>query len=414
MARITNPLTNTEVKQAKPRSKEYNLADGNGLQLRVKPNGNKLWLFNYYRPFSRKRANLSMGVYPAVSLAEAREKAKGYRELLAQDIDPKLEKEREKQEKAKLAANTLEVVSRQWFDLKSKKVTGNYADDIIRSLENHVFPKLGNYPLSEITAPKVITVLKPLSNAGKLEMIKRIASRLNQIMTYATNTGLIHNNPLAGVRHAFENPTVTNNPTLRPDELPELMEALSEASIRKITRYLIQWQLHTMTRPGEAAGARWDEIDEEAGVWAIPPERMKKRREHVIPLTDEVMALLEKIRPISGKSQYLFPGDVDPKKPANSSTANVALKRMGFKGRLTAHGMRSIASTTLNEQGFDSELVEVSLAHIDKNTTRAAYNKADYLERRRVMMDWWSERVVLAAKGELSSKPSRKVLRLVG
>lgn len=397
MAPKTTPLTNTQVKHAKPEDKEYNLCDGEGLALRIKTNGSKLWLFNYLRPYKNKRTNMSLGVYPAISLAAARKLKSEARELLAHNIDPQQKKKEANDEMIRKETSTLEVITRQWFKLKQTKITSSYANDIIRSLENHVFPKLGKHPINKITAPIAIKTLEPLSNTGKLEMIKRIIQRLNEVMIYATNTGIVEHNPLSGIRHAFENPKIQNNPTLKPHELPELMTAINEASIRIITRYLLKWQLHTMARPGEAAGARWEEIDINKKLWTIPPERMKKRREHITPLTTHTLALIDLIKPISGKSEFLFPSDIDPKKSANSSTANVALGRMGFKGRLTAHGMRALASTVLNEQGFDHDIIETALAHSDKNQIRATYNRAQYIERRRKMMDWWSDYIVEAA-----------------
>ena len=177
------------------------------------------------------------------------------------------------------------------------------------------------------------------------------------------------------------------------------MGAVANASIKRTTRCLIEWQLHTMTRPSEASGAMWKEIDMESKVWTIPSERMKKRRDQRIPLTDQMLAILEVMKPISGHREFVFPSDRDPKKPCNSQTANMALKRMGFAGRLVSHGLRSLASTTLNEQGFDRDLIEAALAHVDDNQVRSAYNRTDYLERRRPMMNWWSEHILEAATG---------------
>jgi len=414
MARKAVPLTNTQVKQAKPRDKEYSLADGDGLALRVKPNGSKLWLFNYYKPYTKQRANISFGVYPEVSLAEARNRRKNARELLAQDIDPKAHRD-EQQNEAKAANElTLEKVINQWFEIKKDSVTPGYADDIYRSLNNHIIPRHGKLPLHQITAPVVIDALKPLANTGKLEAVKRICQRLNEVMSYAVNIGVIQHNPLAGIRYAFKKPKIKHNPTLKPEELPELMQTLKMARIRLITGYLIQWQLHTMTRPGEAAAARWDEIDVDNALWTIPAEKMKKRREHLVPLSSQVLTLLAAIKPISGNGQYVFPSDINPKKHANASTANMALKRMGFQGRLTAHGMRALASTTLNEQGFDPDVIEAALAHVDKNAVRGAYNRAQYLKRRKVMMDWWSERIEQATTGVMTLKSGVKTLRVVG
>lgn len=413
MARKPTPLNNTQIKQTKPREKEYNLADGDGLALRVKPNGSKMWLFNYTRPYTAIRANLSFGLYPEVSLAQAREKRLEARKLLAEGVDPKQARDKESADKVKRNASTLEAVTRQWFDLHKTKVTQDYAEDIIRSLEKHIFPRLGKYPLADITAPLVVDILRPLANSGKPGMVRRICSRLNQVMAHATNTGLTGSNPLAGVRHAFENPDVMNNPTLRPEQLPELLTAIEGASIRDVTRYLILFQLHTMTRPGEAAGARWDEIDMDNRLWIIPADRMKKRREHRVCLSKEALALLELIKPLSGR-EHLFPSDIHPGKCANSSTANMALKRMfGKKGVCTAHGMRSIASTALNEQGFDFDVIESALAHKDKDQTRSSYNRAEYLERRRVMAEWWSDYIAQAATGEVNSIPGQRALRAV-
>jgi len=191
-------------------------------------------------------------------------------------------------------------------------------------------------------------------------------------------------------------------PTLRPEELPELIQTLHTANIRTVTRYLILWQLHTMVRPKEAAEACWDEIDLDKELWIIPAAKMKMKRDHIVPLTVQTMALLDLLKPISFHHQYLFPSDRNPRMSLNSQTANVALKRMGFKGRLVSHGLRALASTTLNEQGFDPEIIESSLAHVDSNSVRAAYNRAEYLERRKTMMQWWSDHIEKAAEGNLS------------
>ncbi|MFT5083826.1 MAG: integrase [Lentisphaeria bacterium] len=393
MARTTRPLTNTEVKQAKPKAKEYNLVDGQGLALRIKPNGSKLWLFNYYRPFTKKRANLSLGNYPTTSLAEARKMREEARQLLAQDIDPKEKREELEAKTTKALRNTLELVAAQWFELKKTKVTPNYAEDIWSSLKLHIFPQLGKLPLQQITAPKTIDTLKPIAAKGNYETIKRLCQRLNEIMIFAVNSGLLENNPLAGIKNAFQSPTKTNMPTIRPEQLPELVERVKNASIKLVTRHLIFWQLHTMTRPSEAAGTRWDEIDFDKKQWTIPEHRTKKRRVHIVPLSPEALAILEGIKPISGHREYVFPADRKPRTCINEQTANMALKRMGYGGVLVAHGLRALASTTLNEHGFDSDVIEAALAHVDGNEVRRAYNRAEYIERRRAMMCWWSQEI---------------------
>ncbi len=189
---------------------------------------------------------------------------------------------------------------------------------------------------------------------------------------------------------------------LSPSELPELMIATANASIKRTTRALIEWQLHTMTRPAEAATTCWADIDIEKKIWTIPAERMKKRRSHIVPLTDQALAILMTVKPYSGQREYVFPADRNPRTHCNSQTANMALKRMGFANRLVSHGMRSIASTILNENGFEPELIEVALAHVDKDEVRSAYNRAEYVERRRPMMEWWSNHIQGAATGSLS------------
>lgn len=402
MCAQTSRLSELKLKAAKPKEKDYILVDGDGLQMRVRINGSKLWNFNYYHPVTKKRINMGLGAYPELSLAQARKMTVEARELLATGIDPKEERDNLKQAKRAATEHTFHNVATAWYELKKDSVTQAYAEDIWRSLTLHVFPDLGTTPISAISAPQVINLLRPLETKGSLETVKRLTQRLNEIMTYGVNSGLIHANPLSGIRSVFKKPKKKNMAALPPDELSELMIAIANASIKRTTRCLIEWQLHTMTRPAEAATTRWADIDFEKKIWTIPAERMKKRRTHMIPLTEQAIALLEAIKPYSGHREYVFPADRNPRTHCNSQTANMALKRMGFEGRLVSHGMRSIASTILNEKGFEPELIEVALAHVDKDEVRSAYNRADYIERRRPMMDWWSEHIQQAATGSLS------------
>lgn len=395
-------LSEAKIKAAKPRDKDYVLSDGGGLQLRVRIIGSKLWNFNYHHPITKKRINMGLGIYPELSLAQARKMTVEARELLALGVDPKEHREASGRAKKAATEHTFQNVATAWYELKKDSVTQAYAEDIWRSLTLHVFPDLGTTQISAINAPQVINLLRPLETKGSLETVKRLTQRLNEIMTYGVNSGLIHANPLSGIRSVFKKPKKKNMAALPPDELNELMVAIANASIKRTTRCLIEWQLHTMTRPAEAATTRWADIDFEKKIWTIPAERMKKRRTHMIPLTEQALALLEAIKPYSGHREYVFPADRNPRTHCNSQTANMALKRMGFEGRLVSHGMRSIASTILNEKGFEPELIEVALAHVDKDEVRSAYNRADYIERRRPMMAWWSEHIQQAATGNLS------------
>ena len=412
MARTTHPLTNTEVKQAKPKDKVYTLSDGGGLQLRVKPNGSKLWLLDYQRPYTKKRTSLSLGSYPIVTLALARSKKDEAKKLLLNNIDPQEHRDDVIRTNESANTNTLENISAQWLTIKKSTVSEGHSQDTWRSLEKHIFPTLGKHPIHKVTAIKAIDAIKPIAAKGSLETVKRLCQRLNEIMLYAVNVGLINANPLTGISKAFQNPVKRHLPTLKPEQLPELMAALSIASIKITTRCLIEWQLHTMVRPSEAAGARWDEIDLEQKLWKIPAQRMKKKKNHTVPLTSQTIALLERMRPISSKSEFVFPSDRHFNKHINPSTANVALKRMGFGGQLVAHGLRSIASTTLNEQAFDADIIEAALAHVGDNEVRSAYNRSEYIKRRIPMMGWWSEHIEQSATGNMSLT-SKKNLSLV-
>lgn len=409
MPKTTKQLTSTEIKLVKPKDKEYNLADGKGLYLRVKPNGSKLWLFNYTRPVVKKRANLGLGNYPDLSLADAREKAQEFRTILAKGLDPQEYRQEQELKASEAYANTFRVVADRWLKLKQPNISETYYKKIDDRLSKFVLPRLGNIPIHKITAVDAIQVIMPVADEGKLETVKKLCRWINEIMVYAVNTGVNQSNPLAGIGKAFNSPKVVNLPTLKPSELPELMSRLNIANTKLVTRCLLEWQLHTMVRPGEAAGTRWEEIDLDKQLWTIPAERMKKNRPHTVPLTTQILSLLEILKPVSGHREFVFPSDHHPRRSANSQSANRALKRMGFHGRLVSHGLGALASTTLNEQGFEPDVIEAALAHVDSNAVRAAYNRSDYLEKRKKMMQWWSSHIEAAAHGNLSLSGSRNL-----
>lgn len=393
MARITRPLTNNEILKAKPRDKDYTLHDGNGLFLLVKNTGKKLWRFRYQRPASGSRTNLSLGSYPALTLADARQIRDQHLSTLVQGLDPQHQVE-QALEKRQIELDSIFLnVASNWFKIKSKSVTEDYAKDIWRSLVKDVFPNIGEVPVQEIKARTIIEALAPIKARGALETVRRLVQRINEIMIYAINTGLIETNPASGVGMAFEKPKKQHMPTLRPEELPKLMKTLSMSNLSIPTRCLIEWQLLTLVRPSEASGSRWIEIDFEKKVWTIPGERMKAKREHIVPLSCQALEILEIMKPISANREYIFPSRSDPQKPMNSQTANAALKRIGYGGKLVAHGLRSIASTSMNEEGFNADVIESALAHSEKNEVRKAYNHSIYLEARKTLMEWWGDRV---------------------
>lgn len=276
MARQTTPLSAAEVKNAKPKSREFYLVDGLGLKLRILPSGNKNWLFNYIRPTNGKRTNLNIGRYPDVSLQNARKKAFAARELIAMGIDPKDEETRVKLARRAEADNTFLRIASDWFDVKKDRIKPDTATDIWRSLERHILPEIANMPITAITAPRTIELLKPIEARGTLETVKRLTQRLNEIMTFATNSGLIHANPLTGIKAAFKKPKKQNMLTIAPDELPEFMRSLYSARMKFTTQHVIEWQLHTMTRPNESTQARWSEIDFETSTWILPPEKQRE------------------------------------------------------------------------------------------------------------------------------------------
>jgi integrase len=355
---------------------------------------------------------MTFGKYPAVSLAEARKKRVAARELLAKDIDPKEFKDDKHREQLLSASNTLKSVATDWFVIKKTTIAESTAKSLWRKFENHVFPKLGHRPIDKILAPEAIEALKPLAAKGNLETTGKIIGHLNNIMTHAVNTGILHHNPLSGIRSAFQTPKVTNMATIRPNELGQLMKDISYASIKLVTRCLIEWQLHTMTRPSESAKAEWSEIDLENKLWVIPAERMKMRLEHKVPLTDQTIEILERLKPLSGDRKHLFPSYSNHHTHCNTESANKALGRMGYKNRLVAHGLRALASTTLNELGHNPDVIEAALAHVDKNEVRRAYNRAEYLEPRRVLMCWWSQHIENAATGKVINIDNIKRLNI--
>ena len=233
--------------------------------------------FNYTHPITKKRKNIGLGNYPGCTLKIAREKAQSYRELLSQGHDPKEHKDQTLAEAQKKEATTLQVVAQDWIKVKANDISEKHQQQTMRSLQLHVFPVLGNTPIHKMNAKDTIQYLNPIAAKGSLETVKRLTQRINEIMTYACNVGLIEHNPLSGISKAFQTPKKQHQPSLSPDELPRFMRALAFAHIKLVSRCLIQWQLHTMVRPSEAAGTRWKEIDMKQALWTIPAERMKKK-----------------------------------------------------------------------------------------------------------------------------------------
>ncbi|EBN2843838.1 integrase [Salmonella enterica] len=394
MPKVATKLTDTEIKKAKPTEKEFTLWDGDGLFLRIKPSGKKIWHLGYTVPLTKKRAKMSLGFYPYLTLAQARALRDEYLSLLAQGIDPQSHNEQKAQALKDATEHTFQTVAKKWLDekIKTSGISQDHAKDIWRSLERNIFPTLGDVPIKEIRPKMLKQHLDPIEQRGVLETLRRIISRLNEIFRYAATEELIEFNPADNLIQRFSKPKKQNMPALPPDELPRFMTALSNASIRLETRLLIEWQLLTWVRPGEAVRARWTDIDEESKYWNIPSDFMKMKRPHKVPLSKEAIRILESMKPISGHREWVFPSIKNPLTHMHEQTANAALIRMGLGGELVAHGMRSIARTAAEEAGkFRTEVLEAALAHSKKDEIIAAYNRTEYLVERVELMQWWSD-----------------------
>lgn len=399
MARIIKPLTNTEVERAKPKEKEYPLSDGQGLYLLIKPTGARLWRFNYYQPFTnpRKRVLLGLGKYPDVSLAQARKVRDEYRTLLAQGIDPQQHRKQQNESEQERLRSTFRAVAEKWRDKKADEVLPKTISKIWGRLEKHVLPKLGDMPVSSIAPKMLIEVLEPLRVRGIGDTLQRVIRYTNEILNFAVNSGLIEFNKCVNVSASFSTPTTANNPTIRPDELPAFLADLRESNSSNLVKALIKWQLLTMVRPKESVSAEWREIDFNKRQWIIPAEKMKGgKRRHIVPLSTQAVRLLEKMKALTGGERFVFQSDVKANQPLNPQTANRAIKSFAggkYEGKLTAHGMRAIASTYLNEQLVNYDVVEACLAHVIADQTRKAYNRSDYLEQRAPVMQQWGDYV---------------------
>ncbi|OOF62388.1 integrase arm-type DNA-binding domain-containing protein [Rodentibacter pneumotropicus] len=407
MARTTKPLSNTQIEKAKPKEKDYTLSDGQGLYLLIKPTGAKLWRFNYYKPITKKRTEISLGAFPTVQLAEVRAIREEYRALLAQGIDPQIHHQQKLQAKLDDFNNTYESIAWAWFEYRKtkKNFSLDYQKDVESLIKRNLLPHFGSLPISQITAPLALKAFKQYQDEGKLEKLKRTIQKHNEIMTYALHRDIISVNPTANISKEFDSPTVEHFKTIKPEDLSEFIYTLNHAQIHLQTRYLILWQLLTMTRPNEAATARYEDIDETTKLWTIYIQKgikeSDKGRIHKITLSRQALALLREIKKLSGGKTYLFPSVKNPQTHVNTQTANAAIKRMGYAGKLVAHGLRSIASTYLNEQGYDSELIEVALSHMKSDRIKAAYDRGERLEQRFKLLQVWGDFIEECSQGAL-------------
>lgn len=384
-------LTELQVKNAKPRDAEYKLPDSRGLYLLVRPNGSRLWQCRYW--IDKKERKASFGPYPQISLAEARAQRDELKKQRAQGLDP-LKLRRASEEAAQIAqANSFEAVARAWFGSWSKARTKRHAAYVLRRLEADVFPALGARPVAEIQAPEIVRMVKAIEQRGALDIAKRAFQTTSQVFRYAIAHGLANDNPAIKVRPSDVLPATSKTNYARIDqrELPTLMRKIRAYRGTPTTRLAIELMAFTFVRTGELIGARWAEFDRDAAEWRIPAERMKMRTPHIVPLSKQAIEVLRVLHEATGHRDLLFPGERDHDKPMSNNTILKALERMGYKGRMTGHGFRGLASTILHEKGFDHMHIELQLAHQERNRVSASYNHALYVEQRAKMMQWWAD-----------------------
>ncbi|TAF75891.1 MAG: DUF4102 domain-containing protein [Alphaproteobacteria bacterium] len=386
-------LSDAKVRNAKPEAKAYKLTDGEGLFLQVMPNGSKYWRMKYR--YAGKEKLLAIGVYPHITLSQARAKRAEAKALLSQNKDPSLVKQEEKQERHARAHNSFEAVAREWHSKKSVAWDEKNAWIIMRRLETDIFPKIGNRPISDITAPELLRVLRVIEARGAHEVAHRNAQVCGQIFRYAIVIGKAERDPAADLKGALTTPQQTHFAHLHAEELPAFMHALQHYHGDPLTRLGLLMLIHTMVRTTELREARWEEFLLDKAEWRIPAHRMKMKETHIVPLTPQVLSLLEQIRNYSNGTDYLFPninkqGAKKKNDVMSNNTMLFAIYRMGYKGKTTGHGFRSTASTILNEHGFRADVIERQLAHAERNKIRAAYNHAEYMKERKEMMQWWS------------------------
>ncbi|WP_408064206.1 tyrosine-type recombinase/integrase [Yersinia pseudotuberculosis] len=414
MPKIIRPLTDAEVRGAKAIKRDFSLFDGGGLLLYVKVAGSKTWRFRYYQPYTRKRQTLTLGTYPETRLPEARRLKEEARLQISRGIDPnevKREKERESNEEF---SNTVGRVAHDWMELRrSDDLGAGTIQHLSGTVKNHIVALFGKVPVNKLTPRMVISAMQPMKAAGHLVQLEHVVQVLNRIMNFSVNTGLVSFNPLAKVSAAFPSPTKSNLPTIQRNELPELLSDIKNVSAEPVIHAAIDWLMLTMTRPIETIGARWDEINIEDKTWVIPPERMKMKKMHIVPLCQQALNILDFVKPFSGGDGYIFQSPIHPNKHLARGTINKIFYKTKFKGRMVPHGFRSLASTTLNEQGFNPDVIEAALAHGSGNSIRDIYNRSTYLEQRRVMMCWWGDFIESARQGNVMNIDATNGLRLV-
>lgn len=383
-------LTNTAVKNAKPKQKPYKLTDGDGLYLLVKPNGGKYWRFKYM--YLKKEKLLAFGTYPEVSLQEAREKRMATRKLLASGADPSRKRKEEKRKATYNAKNTFQTVAAEWFETNKPKWTPDHAERLWRRLELHMIPEIGDRPIAELKALDLLDALRKVEKRGTTETSHRLLQTCTVIFRYAVLTGRVQYNPTQDLKGALVPHKAESHPTIQAKELPDFFQQLEAVETSPLNKLAIRLLMLSFLRQGEMRQARWEDIDFDAKEWRVPAATTKMRTLHIVPLAKQTIKLLKEIKKLTGDNEWLLPAQQRRRNAVMSeNTINHVLRKMGYKDKLVGHGFRALASTTLNEMGFPPDVIERQLAHMERNKVRAAYNRAEYLPQRRDMMQKWAD-----------------------
>ena len=385
------PLNDRQIKNARPADKAYKLNDGRGLYLQVTPAGGKLWRLKYR--ISGKEKLLSIGKYPDISLVEAREAAENARRMIAQGQDPAAMKQQAKQERRAALLNTFAHVTKAWHEknIMRKGWKPNHAARVWRYFETDVFPVIGEMPINEIGKKEIKAILDKVTERGVSETAEKIRQWIGAVFTYAGFEELTDRNPAALLQGYIKLPETRHMPVLPREELTEFYRRLILADCKQSNRICIMLIMLCFARNKEIRGGQWKEIDFERKIWTIPAKRMKRPREHIIPLSDWVIELLNELHDQTGSTPYLFPSRTAADGYISENTAGKIINGMGYYGIATPHGFRSLASTILNEQGYNRDAIEIQLSHVDKDRLRATYNHADYMAERTKFMQWYSD-----------------------
>lgn len=384
-------LSEMQVRKAKEREKAYSMADGGGLYLWVTPAGGKLWRWSYR--FERKEKLMALGRYPDVSLSKARELHRDARVLLASGIDPMAKRKEEKNSDKAASENSFQTVALQWHEHWKAGKSPRHVDYVKRRMDMDILPCLGTRPIAEIEAPELVAMAAAIQERGAIDIAKRALETVGQVFRYGIAHGFCRRNPAADIRPSdvLKTGRKVNYARVDAKEIPALLRSIEVYRGTHVTRFALKLLALTFVRTGELIGAKWSEFDLKSARWDIPAERMKMRTLHIVPLSRQACEVLQSLHDITGKSEWLFPGDRGSKKAMSNNTILKALERMGYKGRMTGHGFRGLASTLLHEQGYPHDHIEIQLAHSPRNAVSAAYNHALYLEPRSKMMQDWAD-----------------------